>query len=159
MEGPAAPPVGLSRETRIRRDARGRWFDGDVPVEHPSVQRAFDAWLERAEDGRYRLRNDVNWAYVEVEGAPVFVRACALEDGEVRLALSDGRREALDPTSLRQGPDGVLHCTVRGGTLAARFDSHAAVQLSALLDEDAAGPFVTLAGVRHRIASVVDPLA
>jgi hypothetical protein len=154
----AAAPMGWTRETRIRRDPSGRWFDGDTPIDHPSVARAFDRWIERAEDGRYRLRNEVNWAYVQIEGAPIFVRALSVGPTSVSLQLSDGRQEALDPTTLRQGPDGVLYCTVRSGTLPARFDAHAAVQLAPAVDEDEHGLYVALTGLRHRVPVVDDPL-
>ena len=30
-------PTGLSRETEIRRDAQGRWFNGPDPIDHPNV--------------------------------------------------------------------------------------------------------------------------
>jgi uncharacterized protein len=158
---PASMLQGRTRETKIRRDARGRWFDGDVPMTHPLLTRAFDAWLERAEDGRFCLKNDINWAYVEIEGAPVFVRSLALEGAGERvwLELSDGRREALAPDSLREGPDGALHCQVREGALAARFDPHAAMQLEPLVAEDAQGAYLALGSSKVRPPVVPDPLA
>lgn len=149
---------GRSRETKIRRDARGRWWNDDVPITHALLTQAFDAWIDRAEDGRYCLKNDINWAYVTIEGAPVFVRGVELDGDRVRLRLSDGRVEELDPATLRQDREGALHCQVRGGTLAARFDSHAAVQLDPLIGEDERGPFVTLSGARVRPPIVDDPI-
>lgn len=152
---------GRTRETRIRRDARGRWFDGDDPITHPLLTQAFDAWIARAEDGRYCLSNDINWAYVAIEGAPVFVRAVALEEagGPPLLRLSDGREEPLDPASLREGEDDdALYCQVRAGTLAARFDAHAAVQLAPVIGEDERGTYLELGGARVRPPRVADPL-
>jgi hypothetical protein len=151
-------PPGLSRETRIRRDALGRWWNGEDPIDHPGLTRAFDAWLDRAPDGRYCLRNDINWAYVELEGAPLFVRAVRLAGDGVVLSLSDGREERLDPTTLRQDRDGVLHCDARGGAFAARFDRHAQAALEPLLAEDEEGPYLTLGGARVRPPVVGDPL-
>lgn len=149
-----------SRETSIRRDAQGRWWNGDDPITHPLLVRAFDAWIERAEDGRYCLKNGVNWAYVTIEGAPIFVRSIVVEPGaSIVLRLSDGRTEVLDPTTMREGPDGSLYCQVRGGSLAARFDAHAAFQLAPYVGEDEAGPYLELAGKRIRPPRVEDPIA
>lgn len=130
------PFPGATRETNIRRDATGRWFDGDDPLDHPGLTRSFDRWIDRAEDGRYCLRNDLNWAYVTIEGPPVFVRGARPDaSGGLRLSLSDGRSEALDPATLRQGPDGALYCDVRDGRLPARFDRAAMQALEDLLVE------------------------
>src|SRR5689334_11217408 len=122
--------TGRTRETSIRRDAFGRWWNGDERIDHPGVARSFDGWIERAEDGRLCLSNDINWAYVRVEGPPYFVRAVHWEGDAAVLTLSGERHERLDPTTLRADRDGVLHCDVLGGTLAARFDNHAAMQLA-----------------------------
>ncbi len=152
-------PPGFSRETRIRRDARGRWFDDGVPIEHSGIERAFDRWLERGEDGRFILKNSVNWAYVEIEGAPLFVRQVVLDGGEARLVLSDQRVEALDPSTLRQDARGALYCTARGGTLAAAFERAAAVQLAEVVEEDEGeAVVVVLGGQRWRVPTVEDPL-
>lgn len=157
--GPSEMIEGRSRETKIRRDAQGRWWNDDLPIEHVLLTQAFDAWIERAEDGRYRLKNDINWAYVTIEGAPVFVRSVALDDVGVTLRLSDGRVERLDASTLREGPDGALYCTVREGTLAARFDAHASMQLEPILLEDERGPFLALGGGRIRPPLAGDPIS
>lgn len=159
MMDPAAMLQGRTRETKIRRDAQGRWFDGDVPITHVLLTQAFDAWIERAEDGRYCLKNDINWAYVAIEGAPVLVRSVELDGDRASLRLSDGRSELLDATTLRESEDGALHCQVRGGQLAARFESHAALQLSPLVGEDERGTYLTLDGARVRPPVASDPLA
>lgn len=150
---------GFSRETTIRRDAQGRWFHDDQPLEHEGLTRAFDRWIERAEDGRYCLKNDINWAYVTLEGPPYFVRSVAIgPGGQVELALSNDRREPLRPQTLRLGEDGALYCDVGDGTLPARFDRHATSQLEALIGEDERGVFVEVAGARVRPQVVSDPL-
>jgi hypothetical protein len=150
---------GRSRETAIRRDAEGRWFYDREPLSHPNLVRAFDRWVERAEDGRYCLKNDVNWAYITLEGAPYFVRALHIEaGGHVMLELSDGSSEELDPSSLRQDRAGVLHCDVHDGTMAARFDRHVAGGLLELLGEDDRGVYLTIAGTVVRPPVVDDPL-
>jgi hypothetical protein len=148
------PGSGWSRETKIRRDARGRWFDGDEPIGHPGIEKAFDRWIDRAEDGRFILRNSVNWAYVAIEGAPLFVRQVVLDDLGAQLVLSDGRTERLDPATLRQGADGQIYCTARGGTMAAAFDRGAAMQLGAAAESD---DEVMLGGQAFKVPLVEDP--
>jgi hypothetical protein len=156
--GAFVPPPGFSRETTIVRDAAGRWSQDGVPLEHPNLVRAFDAWVDRADDGRLCLRNALGWAYVTIEGAPLFVRSLGITRDGVSLRLSDGREERLDAATLRVGPDGALHCDARGGRLAARFDRHAQTQLAALLEEDDDGVYLNVDGLRVTPEAVDDPL-
>lgn len=130
------PSAGFSRETQIRRDAHGRWFDGEDEIEHPRIREAFNRWIDRAEDGRYILKNATHWAYVAIEGPPVWVRRAKPLEASIELELSDGRSEALDPTTLRQDLEGRLYATVRGGLLPAGFTRQAGADLMELLEED-----------------------
>jgi hypothetical protein len=155
--------AGQTRETNIRRDAQGRWFDGDVLLEHAKLVRAFDRWLGRAEDGRYCLLNDINWAYVSIDGPPLFVRAVTFDakepDSLPWLTLSDDRTERLNAQTLRQGrDDDALYCDAREGQLPARFDRHAQQQLEPVLREDDAGVYLALGKERVRPPIVDDPL-
>jgi len=157
------PGEGRSRETRIRRDATGRWWNGDDAISHPSLARAFDGWIDRAEDGRYCLRNDVNWAYVAIEGPPLFARQASIraDAGEtsVWLSLSDGREERLDLATLREGPDDALYCDARDGTLPCRLERSAMMGLADHLEEDAEGAsWLHVGASRVRPARVDDPL-
>ena len=154
---PASYLTGKTRETSIRRDAQGRWFFEDDPLEHPNLIRAFDRWIERAQDGRWCLKNDINWAYFTLEGPPFFVRSVQIEGGVVSLLLSDDRTERLDPSTLRQGPDGALYCNVRGD-MAARFDRHAMHQLDAVLQQDDQGVYLAIGTERVRPPVAADPL-
>jgi uncharacterized protein len=159
MELPAfIPPATFSRETTIHRDTRGQWTQDGVPLEHGNLVRAFDRWVDRAEDGRFCLKNELGWAYVTIEGAPLFVRAVRIDAEGALLVLSDDREERLDLQTLRVAPDGALHCDARGGLLPARFDRHAQAQLAPLLHEDEAGVHVTLGGVTVTPPMVADPL-
>lgn len=148
---------GRTRETAIRREANGKWWNGEDPIEHPNLVRSFESWIARADDGRYCLSNDINWAYFSLEGPPFFVRAVKLTKAGVSLLLSGDLEEALDPATLRQGEDGSLWCDVRGG-LAARFDNHAMAQLADVVGEDEQGAFVTVGGEKHRPAVVASPM-
>lgn len=160
MVDPGSMLQGRTRETKIRRDAEGRWFNDDVELTHPLLRQAFDRWLMRAPDGsgRYCLSNDINWAYVAIEGPPRFVRAARVSERGVELTLSDESAAELDPDTLRQGEDGALYCDVPG-ELAARFDRHAAMQLEALLGEDEEGVFVRIGDRTVRPPVVADPLS
>ncbi|MCA9600902.1 MAG: DUF1285 domain-containing protein [Polyangiales bacterium] len=157
---PKAMLEGRTRETRIRRDAAGRWWNGEEPISHPNLVRAFDAWVDRAEDGRFCLKNDINWAYVAIEGAPFFVRGVRVTDGGgAELLLSDGKHEPLDPDSLRQDASGVLHCSVHGGAFAARFDRGAMHDLAPILEADGEGVFLRIGGRAIRPPVVADPVS
>jgi len=149
--------TGLSRETTIVRNADGKWFQDGEPLEHDRLTHAFDCWIERAEDGRFCLKNDINWAYFKLEGAPFFVRSVRITDGVARLLLSNDREVELDPHTLREGPDGALYCDV-APRMAARFDKHAAIQLEELIHEDELGPYVQAGHDRVRPPRVGDPL-
>jgi hypothetical protein len=150
---------GRSRETTIARDAQGRWSQDGQALEHANLTRAFDRWIERAEDGRYCLKNDINWAYFTLEGPPFFVRSLQLEPGgAVLLSLSNDKREPLRPETLRSDASGALYCDVGDGSMVARFDRHAAAQLEALVGEDEQGIYLELAGRRVRPKLVADPL-
>src|SRR6187401_1154866 len=95
---PALALRGFSRETTLFRDGEGRWFHDGQPLEHSNLVRAFDRWIERAPDdsGRYCVKNDINWAYITLEGPPFFVRSVVLDPGGTpQLLLSNDRREAL----------------------------------------------------------------
>lgn len=155
---PTTFPFGLSRETTIRRTADGKWFQGEDPIDNPKLARAFDRWIERAEDGRYCLKNDINWAYVTIEGAPFFVRSLSVQGSSVLLSLSNDASLPLAPETLREGPDGALYCDVYGD-MPARFDSHAAVQLQDVLEEDEQGPYLRIGKEQVRPPRVSDPLA
>lgn len=150
-------PFGLSRETEIVRTADGRWFHEGQPIDNPKLARAFDRWVTRAEDGRWCLKNEINWAYFKLEGAPYFVRSVRKAESGPTVLLSNDAEVPLVARSLREGPDGVLYCDAYPGA-AARFDSHAAVQLGELLEEDAQGPFLREGEAQVRPPRVENPL-
>jgi hypothetical protein len=149
---------GMTRETSIRRDAEGRWFFDGEPLDHPNLTKAFDRWIERAEDGRYCLKNDINWAYFQLEGAPYFVeRVRKGAQGGPELELSNDSVQPLAADSLRYGPEGALYCDVKGD-MVARFSRHAATQLEPWLSEDDQGVYLELDGKRVRPQMTSDPL-
>ena len=126
---------GFSRETKIRRDSKGRWYEDDVPVEHAGMQKAFDSWIARAPDGRLCLRNSIHWVYVDIEGPPVFVRSLRISRDRVDLRLSSGREEKLAIESLYLTEGGEIFCLVHDQTLEARFDSAPLANIADLLEQ------------------------
>ena len=150
---------GRTRETKITRDARGRWFNDGDPIDHPNLVRSFDAWIDRAEDGRFCLSNDINWAYIAIEGPPYFVRDIALQQDSVTLFLSGDRSETLDPGTIAQGPAGALWCAVREGKCPARFDNHAATKLAPIIVEDDSGFCLNVAGKNFTPSPTDDPMS
>ncbi len=155
---PSALLAARTRETTIRRDDSGRWSEDGVPIEHPGVISAFNRWLTVAPDGRYCLRNEVNWAYVHIDGPPFFVESLRLEAPGATLRLSGGDEEPLVPESLRQDTAGRLYCDVSSGALTARFSRHAMQQIGAVLGEDSQGLYLELGGQRFRPPIVKEPV-
>ena len=129
-------PPGFSRETTIRRDDEGRWFHDGILVTNPKVAQAFDRWIDVDPGGRFILKNDINWAFVTVEGAPMTVISARVGPQGITLWLSDDRCESLNPDTVRQGPDGRVYCSVRDGRLTARFSRRAVLDLAPALEED-----------------------
>ena len=156
---PAQFLQGRTRETKIRRDARGRWFNGQDPIKHPNLTRSFDSWIDRAEDGRFCLSNAINWAYVEIEGPAYFVKDAESTADGIGLVLSGDVRERLDPVTLHQGPEGALWCAVREGRCPARFDNHAMSKLSESIGEDDGGVYVLVGEQKVRPPPIDDPLS
>lgn len=148
----------FTRESTIRRDAEGRWFHDGEPIATEAIERAFDRWIDVADDGRYVLKNSVNWAYVEIEGAPILVHALAIEPARTLLTLSDGTEEELDARTLRQDERGVLYCDVRNGKLTASFTRAVQHQLAPLVGEDESGIYLELAGAKYFPPVVRDPI-
>lgn len=147
---------GRTRETEIRRDALGRWWNAEDPISHPILKKRFDGWVDKAEDGRYCLSNEINWAYIALEGPAYWVQSVEFVDGRVELLLSGERREPLDPSTLSQSESGELYCKVRGGRCHALFENHAAVQLMDRIHEDEGGLYLDLFGEKARVP-VRDP--
>ncbi|MFT5353574.1 MAG: hypothetical protein ACI9KE_000773 [Polyangiales bacterium] len=149
---------GFTRETTIVRDAKGRWFHDGEQLKHKGLCRSFDAWIDRAPDGRFCLQNNINWAFVEIEGPPYSVRAFALREDGPWLKLSGNIEERLDVDSLCIDPEGLLWCNVRGGRVPARFDNHAAVQLGAHLHEEGGEFLLRLGDETYHPADCADPM-
>lgn len=133
------------RRSAISVDREGRFIHEGAEVTHEGLKRALFRWLDRLPppDGRYVLRLDEKrFAYLEdVADTPLVARAARLDpDGGVRLALSDGSEEPLDPATLTVDDAGVMRAWVRGGRLEARLASSAAAVLGDFIQDPQTGP-------------------
>ncbi len=150
------PPSGKRWHTRedsgIRLDKALRWWHDDEPIEHPRIIELFNSSLVLDDEERYQLRIGQDWCYVQVEDAAYEVRTVDVTpDERVSVRLSDRTAEALDPTSVRLEPDGVLCCRVKRGRAKARFSRDAQYQFGELLEEGEGGQLFLRSG-RHRTA-------
>ncbi len=120
-------------------DSELRWFHDGEPVLHPRIVDLFNESLAPTEDGRFQLRVGTDWAYVTVEDAAYAVTGLDAGETRVFLRLSDKTGEALEPSTLALGNDGVLTVRVKQGRAKARFSRPAQVALGALLEASADG--------------------
>ena len=140
------------RSSGIRVDREGRFIHEGAEVAHEGLKQALFRWLDRLPppDGRYVLRLDERrFAYLDdVADTPLVARAARIDPaGGIRLALSDGSDEPLDPETLTIDGAGVLRAWVRGGRLEARLaTSAAAVLADTITTEDDDRPRLRLAG-------------
>jgi uncharacterized protein len=153
--------IGLPRRWHTREDSGLvldrdlNWFHDGERITHPKILEAFNAGLVPTEDGRFQLRIGNDWAYVTVEGAAYRVNVIDTDDTRVHLRLSDRTGEALDPSTLRLGPDGVLTARVKAGRAEARFSREAQFALGQLLVPEGAGSVIVLPEARVSVA--IDP--
>jgi uncharacterized protein len=150
---PPGPPPIPPGTFRIDRD--GAWRHEGQEVSHPGVVRNLYANLRADATGHY-LQVGPSRIPVDVEDAPfVVIRAetspsPGVTPSSVRLHLTDGTDEVLDPASLWIGPAGAPYCRVKGGAFVARFALAAWLQLAAVVEEDPASgaPTLVLGGRR-----------
>lgn len=122
------PPMGFTRESRIRIDAEGSvWHEGER-VENPRLAEALAGWIQWEPTAqRWILKNSMDWCYVTVDDTPMAVRSARVrDDGAVWVQRSDGETETLPAARLRIDPEGAVFGYVREGALLARFRRAAA---------------------------------
>jgi uncharacterized protein len=134
---------------RLRIDRDGEWFHEGEEVSHEGILSSLRQGLQVDPAGHF-LQIGLVRVPVEVEDAPfVIVRFEA--DGEGwALWLSDGTREALDPTSLLLREGDVPYCRVKGARFEARFSRAAAWQLLQRVATEPGGGPPTLVADRRR---------
>ena len=127
----------LREESGLSIDEEGRFLHRGEPITHRRTLEVLWGSLERAGDGRYRVRVGRESAWVRLADAPYAVRGVMGDPPQ--LALSDGSQEPLRTETLRLGRDGVLRCLVKGDHRA-RFSRAAQVALGLAMEEDPASP-------------------
>jgi hypothetical protein len=149
------PPAGRSRESKIVLDAKGRFFNDGVPIEHGGMAAAFASWIRRhPDDGRFILTNRYDWTYFAVEDVPFFVRGLSVGPRGVVVRLSDGTEEELDASTLCVGDADAVYARVKGGEFEAKFVPAAQSSLVELVVEMPDGrPGIEVAGRRFALSS------
>jgi hypothetical protein len=153
--------IGLPKRWHTREDSglvldrELNWIHDGERITHPKIVEAFNQGLVPTDDGRFQLRIGNDWAYVTVEGAAYRVNAIDTDETRVYLRLSDRTGEALDPSTLRLGEDGVLTIGVKGGRAEARFSRDAQFALGQLLVSEGSGWALLLP--KARIPVTIDP--
>lgn len=146
--GPFALPPGT-----FRIDREGAWRHEGQEVTHPGVLGNLWANLRVDAQGHYLQVGPARIA-VEVEDAPFVVTRAEVPSpggpGTLRVHLSDGSEEALDPAGLWIGPRQAPYCRVKSGRFVARFSVAAWLQLAELVEEEpGTGRAVLVLGARR----------
>ena len=118
---------------RLRIDADGDWWDGDVQITHAGILANLRGNLKRDGDG-YFIQTRVRIP-VEVADAPLVVGRIERRGDTLRAWLSDGSEQEIDPATLRIGRGDVPYCGV-ARDFEARLSRAAAYQLLALAEYD-----------------------
>jgi hypothetical protein len=150
----------LRRGFPLHMDRQGNFiFEGD-PITHAGVVRLFRSKLDATESGEVTVGIDGKWVYLKVDDLPL--RALRVDkprghETAPALLLDDGRRVALDPTTLWEEPGAGLRCTVpaqdSGRPLGVRFGNAAMVDLAEFFvwEQEDGRPLLELGGRRFAI--------
>ena len=154
--GPIPGPFTLPAGT-FRIDREGAWRHEGQEVTHPGVVGNLYANLRVDEQGHY-LQVGPARIPVQVDDTPfVVTRVQVLSPNTpalLRLYLSDGREEAVDPAGIWIGPNGAPYCRIKGGRFLARFSVAAWLQLAEVVEEErgTGRPVLVLGGRRIPLA-------
>jgi hypothetical protein len=119
---------------KLRIDADGDWYDGDVQVTHAGILANLRGNLRRDAEG-YFIQTRVRIP-VEVADAPFVVTRLERRGATLHAWLNDGTDEDVDPATLRIGANDIPHVGVKAGRFDARLTRAAAYQLLSLADYD-----------------------
>lgn len=120
---------------KIKLDARGKWTHEDLDFENARIIDAFNKGVGRTEGGSWVL-NLGRFTYpIIVEDTGFFVERLTHEDDAIRLFLSDGTDELLDPGTVSYEAGGRLYCTIKEGEFRARFKRSAYYQMAEHFEE------------------------
>jgi uncharacterized protein len=154
--GPGPDPFTLPPGTfRIDRD--GVWRHEGQEVTHPGVVRNLYANLRVDGEGHFLQVGPARIA-VEVDDAPFVVTRVDVPDsvadpgGPLRIYLTDGTHEVLDPATIWIGPHETPYCRVMEGRFHARFSVAAWLQLARLVEEEpGSGRPILVMGARRLV--------
>jgi hypothetical protein len=123
----------------IALDREGRWLNDGAEITHARTIELFWKSLIRNEQGRYVVRMGKEECPVLLHATPYFVRRVEIGPGAVRLGLSDGSEETLDPETLHVVEGTYLQCRVKGGAHEARFNRNAYYEMARHIREAPGG--------------------
>jgi hypothetical protein len=141
MSTPTAPGPPTLPPGTFRIDRDGAWRHEGQEVTHPGVLRNLYDNL-RAEAAGHYLQIGPARIPVEVEDAPFVVTRVETVAGSkdagpsLRVHLTDGSAEALDPATVWIGPNDAPYCRAKSGRFVARFAVAAWLQLAGLVEEE-----------------------
>jgi uncharacterized protein len=144
-----APGAPVLPPGTFRIDRDGVWRHEGQEVTHPGVLRNLYDNL-RAEGEAHYLQVGPRQIAVDVDDAPfVVTRVENLpESGDsgssLRIHLSDGSVEPLDPADAWIGPNDAPYCRVKARRFVARFAVAAWLQLAGFVEEEAGTGRLTL---------------
>ena len=140
-----------ARLESIRLDRRGRWWHQGERVTHPRILALFSRSVDRTEGGTWVLRVPPFTYPIEVEATPLFVTRLSVDADSATLdaSLSDGTREAIEPSALRYVEGGGIHAVVGDGRFEARFSMEVYVDFAmSYLEEGPDGAYRVRLGER-----------
>ncbi len=143
----------------IRIDRDGVWFYRGAEMSRHDIVSLFYRHLIQDTSGSYFIEMRNQRYPIEVEDTAYVVRAVYWIDGRngteecLRMLLSDGSMEELDPGTLRLGKDNIPYCKVRNGRFDARFSTSGYYKLADRIEHDPSKDeyFITLNGRRYCI--------
>jgi hypothetical protein len=147
----------LPFESDIRIDAEGMWFYRGEEMTRREMISLFYQHLRQDSAGRYIIEMGRQKYPVDVQDTAYVVWSLKWADGEsgtdayVRLLLSDGSAENLNPETLRTGANHILYCRVKNQCFDARFSRAAYYLITERLQHDPTDDscFLFLNGRRH----------
>jgi len=141
---------------RISFGRDGEWYSDGERIANRRIAELFSRCVRRNPQGGYMLQMGDEKAPLEVEDTPFVVRQIeGSPESGVTIVLNDDSREALDPDSLRSGPDNALYCRVKAGDCEARLLRPAYYALTRWVRDHGDGRFSLRLGDREYLIAKV----
>lgn len=151
--------VFMLTDAPIRVNTRNEWLHGDDLI-NPKVAKLFAHSVQVAADGSYAVHVGRDRQSIAVDDTPYSVVSMVMEANtgseqrgleRVRLSLSDGTQEELNPATLMQSADNALYCRIERQNYAVpcRFTPQQYHALALHADDSASGYGLQVAGQRY----------